>query len=140
MKVRKKKMQFLQLPLVHDSSNPWLVSTYMMPKAKHAFTMAHHLFVSRRYVLTEMSISPRFDVCVPDWVQLEQSALAMKRSSYTAPMNAPTKSRSTKETKPAECLARLYRNSVPKAHASASTDTMNMTRYSVGVRWFVLSK
>jgi hypothetical protein len=67
-------------------------------------------------------------------LQDAQSASAIPRSSYTAPMKAPMNSRSTKATNLAEWRAFAYRKRVPRAHAAPRTDTMNRIRMERGVR------
>lgn len=56
-----------------------------------------------------------------------QSALAMLRSSYTPAIRAPTKHKSTKDTKIAERRVDFRRSKVARAQAAARTEVMKRT-------------
>jgi hypothetical protein len=135
--VKKKKMQFLMTQISTPSlSNPVSNQTYMMPKAKAAFSIAHSLLTLTPTIVPDTVNRPKSASYERPWFQCEQSAFAIPRRQYTAPMKAPTNSRSMKATKLAECLAREYRNRVPMAQTAPSTETMKRTRMDRGVSRF----
>jgi hypothetical protein len=108
--------------------------TYMMPNAQLALSIAHWRSTLSPYFSPLTVKSPRSVLYDPFEFHDEQSASAMPRSSYTAPMKAPMNSRSTNATNLAECLAFAYKKRVPRAHAAPRTEMMKRTRMERGVR------
>ena len=73
---------------------------FMIPNAKHALSIAHVLSTSTPYAVPEaLPNGPKLTSHESPDVMCVQSAVAIMRSAHTAPMKAPTKSRSMIDTK-----------------------------------------